>query len=128
MQRFALRALVACAVLATTLAAAGVARADVISEWNAFAQAQTIPIRPTAHGESRGMAMVAGAVYDAVNALDPDYRPYLLDLDALHAQPFGSQAAAIATAAHDVLVKIVPAGQVGAVDDKLRATLGAPMA
>ena len=48
MQRLALRALVACAVLATTLAAAGVARADVISEWNAFAQAQTIPIRPTA--------------------------------------------------------------------------------
>ena len=123
MQRLALRALVACAVLATTLAAAGVARADVISEWNAFAQAQTIPIRPTAHGESRGMAMVEGAVYDAVNALDPDYRPYLLDLDALHAQPFGSQAAAIATAAHDVLVKIVPAGQVGAVDDKLKATL-----
>ena len=69
------------------------------------------------------MAMVEGAVYDAVNALDPDHRPYLLDLDALHAQPFGSQAAAIATAAHDVLVKIVPAGQVGAVDDKLKATL-----
>ncbi len=123
MQRLTLRALVACAVLATTLAAAGVARADVISEWNAFAQAQTIPIRPTAHGESRGMAMVEGAVYDAVNALDPDHRPYLLDLDALHAQPFGSQAAAIATAAHDVLVKIVPSGQVGAVDDKLEATL-----
>ena len=123
MQRLALRALVACAVLATTLAAAGVARADVISEWNAFAQAQTIPIRPTAHGESRGMAMVEGAVYDAVNALDPDYRPYLLDLDALHAQPFGSQAAAIATAAHDVLVKIVPSGQVGAVDEKLEETL-----
>ena len=59
---------------------------------------------------TRGMAMVEGAVYDAVNALDPDYRPYLLDLEALHAQPFGSQAAAIATAAHDVLVKIVAPG------------------
>src|SRR6476659_8886077 len=123
MQRIALRALVACAVLATTLAAAGVARADVISEWNAFAQAQTIPIRPTAHGESRGMAMVEGAVYDAVNALQPDHRPYLLDLQALHAQPFGSQAAAIATAAHDVLVTIVPSGQGGAVHAQRDATL-----
>ena len=107
----------------TVLSAPAVARADVIGEWNAFAQAQTIPIRPTAHGESRGMAMVEGAVYDAVNALEPDHRPYLLDLQALHAQPFGSQAAAIATAAHDVLVTIVPSGQVGAVHAQRDATL-----
>ena len=125
MNRLAMRALVACAALATALTTAGVARADVISEWNAFAQAQTIPIRPTAHGQSRGMAMVEGAVYDAVNALDPEYRPYVLDLDALHAQPFGSQAAAIATAAHDVLVTIVPSGQVAAVDAQRDATLSA---
>ena len=69
------------------------------------------------------MAMVEGAVYDAVNALQPDHRPYLLDLQALHAQPFGSQAAAIATAAHDVLVTIVPSGQVGAVHAQRDATL-----
>ena len=112
-----------CAAFVTVLSAPAVARADVIGEWNAFAQAQTIPIRPTAHGESRGMAMVEGAVYDAVNALQPDHRPYLLDLQALHAQPFGSQAAAIATAAHDVLVTIVPSGQVGAVHAQRDATL-----
>jgi hypothetical protein len=122
MNRFALRAFVVCTVLATSLAA-DVARADVVSEWNAFAQAQTIPVRPTAHGQSRGMAMVEGAVYDAVNALDPDYQPYLLDLDSLHAQPFGSQAAAVATAAHDVLVTIVPSGQLAAVDAQRDATL-----
>jgi len=124
MNRVALRALVACGVIAVALAAPGLARADVVSDWNAFAQAQTIPIRPTAHGESRGMAMVQGAVYDAVNALDPDYHPYLLDLDALRAQPFGSLDAAVATAAHDVLVAIVPAGQLQAVNDRLAATLG----
>ena len=68
--------------------------------------------------------MVEGAVYDAVDALQPDHRPYLLDLQALHAQPFGSQAAAIATAAHDVLVKIVaPGAPVDAVNAKLKATL-----
>ena len=123
MIRISKRAVVVCAAFVTVLSAPAVARADVIGEWNAFAQAQTIPIRPTAHGESRGMAMVEGAVYDAVNALQPDHRPYLLDLQALHAQPFGSQAAAIATAAHDVLVTIVPSGQVGAVHAQRDATL-----
>jgi hypothetical protein len=123
MKRFAVRIVSACAVLVTALATGGVARADVIGQWNAFAQAQTIPIRPTAHGESRGMAMVEGAVYDAVNALQPDYRAYLLDLEALHAQPFGSVDAAIATAAHDVLVTIVPPGQIAAVDAQRDATL-----
>ena len=80
MNRISKRAVVVCAAFVTVLSAPAVARADVIGEWNAFAQAQTIPIRPTAHGESRGMAMVEGAVYDAVNALEPDHRPYLLDL------------------------------------------------
>jgi hypothetical protein len=56
------RALLACAVLAAVLVAPGVARADVIGDWNLIAQQQTIPLRPTAHGESRGMAMVVGAV------------------------------------------------------------------
>ena len=82
------------------LATPGVAQADVLNAWNEIAQNQTVAIRPTAHGQMRGIAMVQGAVYDAVNALDPDYQPYLLDLAALHAQPFGSQDAAIATAAH----------------------------
>ena len=123
MNRISKRTMVVCAAFATVLSAPAVARADVIGEWNAFAQAQTIPIRPTAHGESRGMAMVEGAVYDAVNALQQDHRPYLLDLRTLHAQPFGSQAAAIATAAHDVLVTIVPSGQVGAVHAQRDATL-----
>src|SRR4029078_8480137 len=123
MNRISKRTMVVCAAFATVLSAPVVARADGSGEWNAFAQAQTIPIRPTAHGESRGMAMVEGAVYDAGNALQPDHRPYLLVLRTLHAQPFGSQAAAIATAAHDVLVTIVPSGQVGAVHAQRDATL-----
>ena len=107
----------------TVLAAPAVARADVIEEWNAFAQAQTHPDQTDGPRGVRGMAMVEGAVYDAVNALPAGSPPYLLDLEALHAQPFGSQAAAIATAAHDVLVTIVPSGQVGAVHAQRDATL-----
>jgi len=105
------RPLLACAVLAAALAASGVARADVIRDWNLIAQQQTIPLRPTAHGESRGMAMVEGAVYDAVNAIDGGHQPYLLDPRAIGAQPWFSQDAAAATAAHDVLVAIAPAQQ-----------------
>ena len=105
------RPLLACAVLAAALAAPGVARADVIRDWNLIAQQQTIPLRPTAHGESRGMAMVEGAVYDAVNAIDGGHQPYLLDPRAIGAQPWFSQDAAAATAAHDVLVAIAPAQQ-----------------
>jgi hypothetical protein len=101
----------ACAVLAAALAAPGVAQADVIGQWNLIAQQQTIPLRPTAHGESRGMAMVEGAVYDAVNAIDGGYQPYLVDPRAIGAQPWFSQDAAAATAAHDMLVAIAPAQQ-----------------
>ena len=111
------------AAVAVFAAAPATARADVLNDWNVIAQNQTIPIRPTAHGETRGIAMVQGAVYDAVNALDPDYQPYLLDLAALHAQPFGSPDAAIATAAHDVLVEIVAPDHVAGLDTAYAATM-----
>src|SRR5688500_19817880 len=109
MFRHTQRALLACAATTVALACPGSAEADVLNDWNVIAQSQTISLRPTAHGQTRGIAMVQGAVYDAVNALDPDYQPYVLDLASLHSQPFGSRDAAIATAAHDVLVAIVPA-------------------
>ena len=46
--------------------------------------------------------MVQGAVYDAVNAIVGGYQPYLPDLPT--ASPSASQEAAVATAAHHVLV------------------------
>ena len=48
------------------------------------------------------MAMVQGAVYDAVNMIDRGYEPYLDDLP--RAPRSASKAAAVATAAHHVLV------------------------
>ena len=50
------------------------------------------------------MAMVQGAVYDAVNSIARGYRPYL---DVPRAPRSASQAAATATAAHDVLVSVL---------------------
>ena len=86
-----------------------VADSAVLNNWNLIAQTQTIPLRPTAHGQMRGMAMVQGAVYDAVNAIDRTHQPYLLEVDALGIDPTASYGAAIATAAHHVLVAIVAA-------------------
>ncbi len=119
------RTLIAGATLVLALAAPGVARADVIGEWNATAQAEAVLIRPTAHGQARGMAMVQGAVYDAVNALTQTHQPLVLDLDDVDVQPFGSQDAAVATAAHHVLVQIVAPARVAALDTAYATTMAA---
>jgi hypothetical protein len=116
-------ALLACAATVAVLAVPSVAQADVLNDWNVIAQNQALTLRPTAHGQTRGIAMVQGAVYDAVNALRPRYEPYLLDLAALHARPFGSRKAAIATAAHHVLVEIAAPAQVAGLDSAYTATM-----
>ena len=51
------------------------------------------------------LAMVHGAVYDAVNAIDGGYQPYLA---APAAKRGFSKEAAVATAAHGVLVHLLP--------------------
>lgn len=96
---------------------------DVLLEWNLRAQGETISLRPTAHGQARGIAMVQGAVYDAVNAIDRGHQPYLLDVAALDIDPDASYDAAIATAAHDVLVALVPESRAAGLDAAHAATL-----
>jgi hypothetical protein len=102
-------ALLVVAVLAV-LAAPGVVRADSATEWNLnaasalFVVAQQGPQQSVPH-----MAMVHGAIYDAVNAIDGGHEGYLLT--SRLAQPFDSKEAAAAAAAHRVLLNIVPAQQ-----------------
>jgi PAP2 superfamily len=110
-------------VAAAFLGAPTVAQADVIGDWNAIAQAEAVPLRPTAHGQSRGIAMVEGAVYDAVNAIDRGYQPYLVNLDDVGAQPWGSQDAAAATAAYRVLLAITPDARHAGLDAAYGATM-----
>src|SRR5262245_28734896 len=50
-------------------------------------------------------ARVQGAVYDAVNAIDGGFEPYL---SGLPSTPGASRAAAVATAAHDVPLALPP--------------------
>ena len=71
------------------------------------------------------VAMVQGAIYDAVNAIDGRHEPYL---PGLSAPSSASQAAAVAQAGHDVLYGITPAANTAVrtrIDDMLAASLGA---
>ena len=94
------------AVAAAALLAASPARADTVTDWNVHATnalAAQAPTVSTIH-----LGMVHGAVYDAVNAIDRRYEPYLVRLPA---RSWFSKDAAAAAAAHRVLVHIVPAQQ-----------------
>ena len=119
------RALCVCVATAATLVAPALAQADVIGDWNAIAQAETALLRPTAHGQTRGIAMVEGAVYDAVNAIDRGYQPYLLDVGEVGAQPWDSQDAAAATAAYLVLSEITPDTRQAGLDTSYSLTMQA---
>ena len=67
------------------------------------------PTRPRAWARrpplsALSLAMVHGAIYDAVNAIDKGHQPYL---GGLSAPSTASKAAAVAQAAHDVLLHLV---------------------
>jgi hypothetical protein len=118
------RSVVLLAVAASTvLAAPAVARADTVTEWNSnastalFVTAGQPPQASVLH-----MAMVHGAIYDAVNAIDGGHEGYLLTSRV--AQPFDSEDAAAAAAAHRVLLNLVPAQQ-GVLDAQYAASLAA---
>jgi hypothetical protein len=96
--------------------------ADVVVEWNAHAQ--TAIVATAGQGPTVAylhFAMVQGAVYDAVNAIEGGHEPYLGAPSMADASD--SSAAAAAQAAHDVLVGIFPTQQ-GVLDGKLATTLG----
>jgi hypothetical protein len=95
--------------------------AAIVYQWNAIAQGEALLLRPTAHGQSRGIAMVTGAVYDAVNAIDGGYQPYLLDSGF---DSSGSEGAAAATAAYRVLLAITPSTRHAGLDAAYATTMG----
>jgi len=86
----------------------GLARADTVTDWNAHAANALAAARQTPAPLFVHMAMVHGAIYDAVNGIDRSHRPYLV---LPGAQPWDSMDAAAATAAYRVLVEILPAQQ-----------------
>src|SRR5215216_1650856 len=89
------------------LAAPVSARANEVTHWNEIAISTLLAFPPLAGGappaQQINMAMTQGAVYDAVNAIEPRHQPYLLE-DRFES---GSKEAATATAAYRVLSNIV---------------------
>ncbi len=96
------------AVLAVAvLAAPATAHADTVTQWNQnAANAIYVTAAQPPNVSVLHMAMVQGAVYDAVNAIDGGHEGYLLTSRV--ATPTDSKDAAAATAAYKVLVSIVP--------------------
>src|SRR3954454_17689458 len=97
--------LLAVAVCAAAVLAAAPARADVVTDWNE--NATTVLVTDNGQGAVAvaHLAMVHGAVYDAVSAIDRGYAPYIA---APRAKRWYSQDAAAATAAYRVLVASAP--------------------
>jgi hypothetical protein len=81
---------------------------NAVTDWNRTAVTTLIAFPPAAGGAAPAlqinMAMVHGAVYDAVNAIEPRHRPYLLET---RFDSSASKEAATATAAYRVLSSII---------------------
>jgi hypothetical protein len=103
-----------------TRAAASAAPPDQVIEWNQelltllqVQGAQSATIHPT-----RTLAITQLAVYDAVNAVEGGFQPYLFHGTARHA----SAPAAAAAAAHTVLLALLPTQQ-QAIDAQYKTSL-----
>jgi hypothetical protein len=113
LHRAHLRVLMAVAVAAGLLLSPAAARGDAVSDWSKIAAEalllppSTPPSPPAQGGAGQGaagvahLAMVHGAIFDAVNSIDRRYEPYLVQIPA---RRWYSRDAAVAAAAHRVLV------------------------
>jgi hypothetical protein len=81
------------------------AHADAVTDWNVIAlNATAVPANSIL--QSRTLAIVHGAIYDAVRAVERNSAPYAVDAEA----PAGTSVeAAVVAAAHGSLVRLAPA-------------------
>ena len=96
------------ALALVVLASLPVAQANEVTHWNQIATDTLAAFPPAAGGAPNAlqvnMGMTQGSVYDAINAIEPRHRPYLL---ATRFNANASKEAAAATAAYSVLSNIV---------------------
>ena len=95
------------------------AAAANLAEWNDVAMKATATARQPPTMNTRTMAMVHTAMFDAINATGPRYQPFKFTGTA---PPNASADAASAAAAHAVLVKLFPEQRVS-LDEALAASL-----
>jgi membrane-associated phospholipid phosphatase len=85
-----------------------VADANAALEWNAIATEAFLPTQGTDPvNQSRAYAMLHAAIHDALNSIEQRYEFYT----PMFLMPNASTDAAVAAAAHDVLVALIPAQQ-----------------
>jgi hypothetical protein len=108
-------------ILCLLVGLAGPAPADVITDWNDTAVAAGYTARQLPPVQTRNVALVDVAMFDALNAIEPRYAPYRVQLSA---SPETSRDAAAAAAAHYLLVRLYPE-QVQELDAAFHAALAA---
>src|SRR5437868_1661318 len=107
-------------VATSVLLGAGAAHADAVTDWNAIMQATVTAAPTTPFYQARWGAIVQLAVFEAVNAIEADYEPYL----GIDAPPWASPDAAAVAAAHRTLVTLRP-GSAAALNAARAASLAA---
>ena len=91
-------------MLSGVLGWTGPVAADAVVDWNEITMNAVTLGRPGPPG-TLDMALVQVAVHDAVQAIDRRFEPYHVEIKGAS----GSRSAAVAAAAHDVLVGLYPA-------------------
>jgi hypothetical protein len=108
--------------VALSLACVPTLRAGAVSDWSLIAQNSTVAVGRKFPGEAAVyMGIVHAAIYDAAVAVSGGYRAYRV---SPLVPPGASLDAAVATAAHRVLVALFP-GQQGDLDAAYAASLAA---
>ena len=100
------RAFGLCMLMATLLFEPAVAKADPVLDWNVIAVDTAVANGQNPFAQARFAAIVQVAVFEAVNAITGDYRPYLGSIVAPHG---ASADAAAIQAAYRVLRTYFPA-------------------
>lgn len=86
--------------------AAGAARGNAVTQWNTIAGEAFVPTEGTnPMAQSRTLAILHAAIHDALNAIEPRFAAYT---PGLPATPGASVDVAVAAAAREVLVALVP--------------------
>ena len=112
------RALLITSIAVSLLSVPRIANADVVTDWNTIAVSTVLADRVSNH-QTRDMAMVHAAVFDAMNAIRPYYTPAMVSINT---KGYASRESAAAQAAHDVLLALFPAQQAN-LDAELAASL-----
>jgi len=97
------------------------AHADTVTQWNEHMQATVVVAPSNPNLQTRWGAIVQLAVFEAVNAIEGDYEPYL---GTIEAPPWASPDAAAIAAAHRTLVELRP-GSAPTLNPLRDAALGA---